>query len=330
MENDSVEFIDYLRVFWKQKVLIVTGIILFMVAAGTVSFILPPKYKVYAVQEIGTVNIVDEIVPIENPIDTKTKIERAYRYKVMEELEIPEEEFPELTIDNPKGTRIIELSTESEDIDKSLTILKKINTLLLDDHNKLVEEKKTILRNDIQTLVLKVVTVKGEKKGLLEKLALLKENRKNVQEQIKKVEKRLDELLTEKKKLNLSANPDNTLSMLVFTSEIQENQRYYNRLQDKLKFDIANSEVDIRNVLAGKEEMLETLGLKKQNLEARLKNLKETTIIKEPGYLKNPVKPRKILNILIAGAVGLMVTLFMAFFMEYLEGVRKREQDTSV
>jgi uncharacterized protein involved in exopolysaccharide biosynthesis len=220
------------------------------------------------------------------------------------------------------------LSTESEDIDKSLTILKKINTLLLDDHNKLVEEKKTILRNDIQTLVLKVVTVKGEKKGLLEKLALLKENRKNVQEQIKKVEKRLDELLTEKKKLNLSANPDNTLSMLVFTSEIQENQRYYNRLQDKLKFDIANSEVDIRNVLAGKEEMLETLGLKKQNLEARLKNLKETTIIKEPGYLKNPVKPRKILNILIAGAVGLMVTLFMAFFMEYLEGVRKREQDT--
>jgi uncharacterized protein involved in exopolysaccharide biosynthesis len=326
MEADTIELIDYLRTIWKRKSLIIIGTMVCMVAAGTVSFILPLKYKVYTVQEIGTVNIGDEIVPIENPIDTKIKIERVYSYKVMEELKIPEEEFSELTIDNPKGTRIIEVSTESEDIDKSITVLKKINTFLLDDHKKLIEEEKIILRNAIQTLVLKIDTVKDEKKGLLEKLTLLKENRKNVQEQIEEVDKRLEELLTEKKKLNLSANPDNTLSILVFTNEIQENQRYYNRLQDKLKFDIANREVDISNVLDEKDEKLETLELKKQNLRARLEYLKETTIIKEPSYLKNPAKPKKMQNVLIAGAIGLMMNLFLAFFIEYLEGVRKREQ----
>jgi uncharacterized protein involved in exopolysaccharide biosynthesis len=88
--------------------------------------------------------------------------------------------------------------------------------------------------------------------------------------------------------------------------------------------------VDIRNDLSENEEKLETLELTKQNLQARLKNLKETTIIKEPGYLKNPVKPKKMLNVVIAGAIGLIMILFLAFFMEYLEGVRKRVEDVSI
>jgi capsular polysaccharide biosynthesis protein len=77
--------------------------------------------------------------------------------------------------------------------------------------------------------------------------------------------------------------------------------------------------------MAAKEEKLETLELMKQNLQAKLENLKETTIIKKTGYLKNPVKPKKMLNVIIAGAIGLMMFLPLAFFMEYLEGVRRRE-----
>jgi uncharacterized protein involved in exopolysaccharide biosynthesis len=283
-------------------------------------------YRVYSVVEIGTVVRGDEVVTIEDPKDTKTKIEKAYSFKVMEELKIPEQEFPGLEVDNPKGTRIIEISTEAKDINQALNVLEKANIFILNDHKSLVEEARTTLSNNIKTIVLKVNTLKSEKKALSQKLSLLKDNRKNIQEQIKNVEKRLEELLVEKKRLNLSANPNNTLSMLVFTSEIQENQRYYNQLQDKLKFGIANLEVDNRIALDRKDEMLETLELKKQNLQVRLDNLKETTIIKEPGYLKIPVKPKRKLNVLIAGIIGLMMSLFLAFSAEYLEKVRKRRQ----
>ncbi len=326
MEEDTIELVDFLRVIWKRKRLIIVGTLACMVTAGVLSFLLPQVYRVYSVVEIGTVVRGDEVVPIEDPNDTKTKIKKAYSFKVMEELKIPEHEFPGLEVDNPKGTRIIEISTEAKDINQALNVLEKANILILNDHKSLVAEAQTTLSNNIKTIVLKVNTLKSEKKALSQKLSLLKDNRKNIQEQIKNVEKRLEELLAEKKKLNLSANPNNTLSMLVFSSEIQENQRYYNKLQDKLKFDIAILEVDNRIELARKEEKLETWELKKQNLQTRLDNLKETTIIKKPNYLKIPVKPKKKLSVLIAGVVGLMMSLFLAFFIEYLEKVRKRGQ----
>ena len=118
--------------------------------------------------------------------------------------------------------------------------------------------------------------------------------------------------------------------MLVFTNEIQENQRYYNLLQDKLEFDIPTQELDILHALEGKKELFEALELKKQNIQARLDNQKETTIIKAPSYLKNPIKPKKKRNVMIAGAVGLMMSLFLAFFIEYLGNVRGGEKDDSV
>jgi uncharacterized protein involved in exopolysaccharide biosynthesis len=109
MENDSVELIDYLRVIWKRKVLIVLGTLVCTVAIGAVSFIPPLKYKVYSVIEIGRIDLGNVITAIEKPINTKTKIERVYSYKIMQELKIPEEEFPRLKIDNPKDTRIIDV-----------------------------------------------------------------------------------------------------------------------------------------------------------------------------------------------------------------------------
>ncbi len=50
------------------------------------------------------------------------------------------------------------------------------------------------------------------------------------------------------------------------------------------------------------------------------------------GVKKTTVKPKKKLNVIIGGVVGLMMSLFLAFFMEYLGKVRVREKkkDASV
>ncbi len=42
------------------------------------------------------------------------------------------------------------------------------------------------------------------------------------------------------------------------------------------------------------------------------------------GIKKTTVKPKKKLNVLIAGVVGLMISLFLAIFIEYLGKVRER------
>ncbi|MCP2597706.1 hypothetical protein NLC93_07545, partial [Candidatus Aminicenantes bacterium AC-335-G13] len=42
-------------------------------------------------------------------------------------------------------------------------------------------------------------------------------------------------------------------------------------------------------------------------------------LVKEPTSSINPVSPKKKLNILIAGILGLMIFTILAFFIEYIE-----------
>jgi uncharacterized protein involved in exopolysaccharide biosynthesis len=41
--------------------------------------------------------------------------------------------------------------------------------------------------------------------------------------------------------------------------------------------------------------------------------------------LDEPVKPKKILIIAVAFITGLMLSIFLAFFMEFIQGAKKRE-----
>ena len=42
---------------------------------------------------------------------------------------------------------------------------------------------------------------------------------------------------------------------------------------------------------------------------------------------KEPVKPNKIMNILVAAVLGMMIGLFIVFFIEYLDDKLKTTQD---
>jgi uncharacterized protein involved in exopolysaccharide biosynthesis len=49
-----------------------------------------------------------------------------------------------------------------------------------------------------------------------------------------------------------------------------------------------------------------------------------TKVRSAPVLPPTPVAPRRVLNVLIAGAVGAMVFVLAAFFREYIENVRRR------
>jgi uncharacterized protein involved in exopolysaccharide biosynthesis len=325
MEEDTIELIDYLRVVWKRKGLIIIGTLLCMVIAGVVSVMQPKTYRATSVIEIGTLTLGGQILPIEEPDDTKEKIERAFIYNVIEELGLSESFSPDIKVELHKDTRILSVGvdSQSDSVEQAVRVLEKLNAVVLDDHRRVIQSSKTQLQNRIKTLILQSGTIRAGKKALFQKLSLLEKNRENLKEQIKVLEERIEKLFSEKKRLNLDANPDNTLSILVFSNEIQQYQRYYSELQEKLKYNLANREIDFKTELINKDEKLQDIELSKQNIQDKLDNLKETTVIKNPGYEKIPVKPKIKLNILLAGMAGLMFFLFLAFFMEYLERARK-------
>ncbi len=53
MEEDTIELVDYLRVIWKRKGLIIVGTLVCMVAGGVVNLRLPEIYRAEALISIG-------------------------------------------------------------------------------------------------------------------------------------------------------------------------------------------------------------------------------------------------------------------------------------
>jgi len=69
--------------------------------------------------------------------------------------------------------------------------------------------------------------------------------------------------------------------------------------------------------------------LKKQNnnIEFSLtpQRLQKTSVIGNVAVLEKPIKPKKILIVLVAFIVGLMLSIFIAFFLEFIGNMRKEE-----
>jgi uncharacterized protein involved in exopolysaccharide biosynthesis len=55
MKEDTIDLVDYLRVIWKRKGLIIVGTLVCMVAAGVASLMLPEIYRAEALIKIGKI-----------------------------------------------------------------------------------------------------------------------------------------------------------------------------------------------------------------------------------------------------------------------------------
>lgn len=58
-------------------------------------------------------------------------------------------------------------------------------------------------------------------------------------------------------------------------------------------------------------------------LEGKLVKIRETKIIDPPHSSYYPVKPQKKIILALAGIAGLLVSVFLAFFFDYLKKYRE-------
>ena len=96
--EEEINLIDIIRVLIKKKNTIL-GVFLFSILlAVVISFALPKQYKSSFVLEIGSLgeNLID------TPTNIKSKVEIGYVHSAMLKLNIPEEEFPKVEVENPK------------------------------------------------------------------------------------------------------------------------------------------------------------------------------------------------------------------------------------
>jgi len=92
-------------------------------------------------------------------------------------------------------------------------------------------------------------------------------------------------------------------------------------MESNTKFKIEDLKSDIRNLETDKKYKLEEI----ENLKFKKNNIQNIQIIKPPKAGPSPIKPKTRLNVMLAGVVGLFLTVFLAFFVEYISKYKSRE-----
>ena len=323
--EDEIELMDYLNVLWKRKWLIILPTLFCVIAAGIISFLLPPKWEVDAIIQpskflVQTQGGQFEEVVVSDPKQIAGQINQAsYNHLIAAELNLDLANFPKLRAENLRDTKLVHISLKEHDIQKAKKILtslfnhlkRELDTKVdieikgIDSEIKSKEIEKNRIEEEIKTLKNKLKIVSQRKKEIEDEMS-------NVRERIKLLEKEQFSTLKKHKK-----SESETLGMLLYSNEIQQSLRYLNTLNEL----ISNKKIEEENLnleIDNRDKKIKQLENTIDNLKEQKGRIDYTKLIKEPTSSLHPVSPRKILNVLIAGILGLMIFTILAFFFEYI------------
>ena len=87
--------------------------------------------------------------------------------------------------------------------------------------------------------------------------------------------------------------------------------------------ELGKKQTELNNILS----MITYLKNKKSDIQFTLspQKLQSTTIIGNVDVREKPIKPKKILILVVAFITGLLLSIFLAFFLEFLEGFKEEQ-----
>ena len=318
-EYEEIDLMDYVKVILKRKWLILAVFFGAAIAAGVFSFLMPKVYKIDTSLEVG--QIAGEAVEVPGQVVEKIKSD-VYGIFVREKLQIPEEKYPKIKIENPKDTNLITLVIESAKPPESKNILEAINNLILAEHQEKIKTKKELIGQDIKTTEDKIKLAESDIEKTKNKI-------EPINEDIKRIENKIAN--AEEEKENLEAKVDALQKVLPYQQDPGTQFALFDtkeKLANK-KQEIENLYLTINSLKRSKEDLdvqinsiktsIESLNAQINALKASLDEIKPTQVIKSPTVSEKPVKPNKKLNIIIAGILGLFVGVFLAFSQEWWE-----------
>ena len=135
--EDEIELMDYLKVLWKWKYLILLGTLACAVIAAIVSFNMTKIYEVKMVVSPGILKIGEDgkRLYIDSLQNIQTMIESgSFNGKILESIDKPAEgDLPEdlgFKVATPKGLNALNISYQTADKKQGLQILRDLSNLL--------------------------------------------------------------------------------------------------------------------------------------------------------------------------------------------------------
>lgn len=336
MQEQEVNLRDYIRVIKKRKKTILLLFFIAVIATTVVSFVLPPVYEARLALKIGNIIDIDTLEKelIESPIAASQFLKGPQiLIEAMKELKLPytlEEFGKKILIEPVRETEdLVQIKVDVNSPGEAVNIANYIGARLLERHKeikKLHESKVEILARYDENI-----------KETRDQLLLMKNEIDTAKKEMEKLEVSLEALSKEieNRMKDSESLSEAEASILIgrlndmrnrwenYRSNIAGRQQRYDNLLEKIR----ETQLKRTEFQRTKEQRYDTLmgelrqaQMEKTRLE-RINSVKmyNTEILVAAEEPKAPIKPNKLLNILVAAVVGLIIGLGLAFSLEYFE-----------
>jgi len=288
-KDDEIDLMDYVKVILKRKLFILAVFLVAVLAATVFSFLSPRVYEIDTVLEMG--NVGEKIV--EAPAQLMGRIEGdVYGAFIRAKLNISERDYPEIKAENPKDTSLIRKIIESSEPQKAKRILKEGNNLIIAEHQEKLDSEKDLLEKKIVTIQANIGVVEKDIERVRTKILSLKEEERSLEAKVAALQQ------------VLIYQQDPGTQFALFDAK--------EKLEAK-KQEIENNHLQINSLQMQINDMESQIN----TLEKQIKYIRPTVVIKEPTVSESPIKPRPLLNMAIAGILGLFIGAFLSFGREW-------------
>ena len=302
LEEDEIDLKELFKTIWAKKIFIVIFTLVVTILAGFYAYSKTPIYEAKALLEIGEYK--------KNPVDDAVALEKKLSTIFIDMEKNLKDKTSEISnISVVKGLKnFLEIKSESTSNEEAKNEILKVLTFVQNEHEKILDDVKKQKEMELRNIDLQISDIKSKSVALIDKkIENNIKNLKSLEEQLKQVDenlKKIDSLNPSLAALKLMEKRDITNSINTIT--------------------IQNFELESK-----KDELLTTTLYKleesKKIIELSLlpHNYKNTQIVGEIMTNDFPTKPKKSLIVAVAFVTGFIISIFLVFFIQFIQGIRK-------
>ena len=307
LQEDEIDLRELFKTIWARRFFVITFTLVVTVLAAIYAYTKTPIYEAKALVEIGeyklngtTKNSIDDAVVLEKKLSTLfVDMEKNLKDKTSE--------ISNIAI--VKGLKnFLEIKSEATSNEEAKNEILKVLTFVQGEHEKILDDVKKQKEMELRNIDLQISDIKSRTVALIDKkLEIGTKTLENLQEQLKLVDENLKKIDT--------LNP--SLAAL--------------KLMEKKDITTAISELTVKNFeLEEKKDLLLTTSLYKLEENKKIvetillpHNYKNTQIVGEIMTNDFPAKPKKYLIVAVAVVTGFILSIFLVFVIQFIQGIRK-------
>ena len=307
IQEDEIDLRELFKIIWDKKNFIILFTLAITVLATVYAYSKTPIYEAKALVEIGEYKINNTT---KNSVDDASVITRKLTTLFIDMEKNLKDKTSEISnISVVKGLKnFLEIKSESTSNEEAKNEILKVLTFVQNEHEKILDDVKKQKEMELRNIDLQISDIKSKSVALIDKkIESNIKNLKSLEEQLKQIDENLKKI--------------DTLNPSLAALKLMEKRDITNSINT---ITIQNFELESK-----KDELLTTTLYKleesKKIIELSLlpHNYKNTQIVGEIMTNDFPTKPKKSLIVAVAFVTGFIISIFLVFFIQFIQGIRK-------